>query len=76
MKTARQELTDAEFSAEKVRQRALEASIQARESVTNEKRRRLEAEEDAKLKSEVSKFFLLYLKILIKDLLRKNIFFT
>lgn len=31
----------------------MEAGIQARESVANERRRRLDAEEDAKLRSEV-----------------------
>lgn len=53
LRIARQELTEAELNAEKLRQRTMEASIQARESVANEKRRRFEAEEEAKLRSEV-----------------------
>lgn len=36
----------------------MEASIKAREIVANEKQKRLEAEEEAKLKSEVSKKFI------------------
>lgn len=58
LRLARQESIDADLNAEKVRQRAMEASIQARESVANERRRRLDAEEDAKLRSDVlSQFF-------------------
>ncbi|XP_058801609.1 golgin-84 isoform X2 [Phymastichus coffea] len=52
LRLARQEAIDAELNSEKVRQRAMEAGIQARESIANERRRRLDAEEDAKLRSE------------------------
>ncbi|OXU21932.1 hypothetical protein TSAR_010551 [Trichomalopsis sarcophagae] len=52
LRLARQECIDADLNAEKVRQRAMEASIQARESVANERRKRLDAEEDAKLRSD------------------------
>ncbi|KAJ8680414.1 hypothetical protein QAD02_016201 [Eretmocerus hayati] len=52
LRLARQEAVDADLNAEKIRQRAMEASMQARESIANERRRRMDAEEDAKLKSD------------------------
>ncbi|KAL7303671.1 hypothetical protein TKK_0003814 [Trichogramma kaykai] len=52
LRLARQEAIDADLNAEKIRQRAVEASIQAKEAVASERRKRLDAEEDAKLRSE------------------------
>ncbi|XP_014203410.1 golgin-84 [Copidosoma floridanum] len=52
LRLARQDSVDAELNSEKMRQKAIEASIQAREAVAAERTKRLDAEEDARLRSE------------------------
>ncbi|XP_011506310.1 PREDICTED: golgin-84 [Ceratosolen solmsi marchali] len=52
LRLSRQEAIDADLNAEKVRQRASEASTQAREAVAAERRRRLDVEEDIKFRNE------------------------
>lgn len=49
---ARQVCTDSDLNVEKFRQRAIEASIDAREQIANEKRKRLDLEQDLKHKNE------------------------
>lgn len=49
----REELVNADLNLEKIRQKSAEASLQNQEILANERRRRLEAEEDARLHSEV-----------------------
>ena len=73
LRIARQESIDADLNAEKVRQRAMEASIQARETVANERRKRLEVEEEAKLRSEVYHYKII---IALTKILNKKDFFT
>lgn len=52
LRLARQESIDAELNAEKVRQSAIEASVQAREAIATEKKRHLDLEEDIRLKNK------------------------
>lgn len=67
LRVARQECIDADLNAEKIRQKAMEASIQTREIVATERRKRLDVEEEARLRSEVfNKLKQLYLLSLLR----------
>ncbi|XP_012538285.1 golgin subfamily A member 5 isoform X2 [Monomorium pharaonis] len=52
LKMLREELTNADLNLEKMRQKLAETNLQNQEILTNERRRRLEAEDDMKLHSE------------------------
>ncbi|XP_043264031.1 golgin-84 [Colletes gigas] len=52
LRIVREELMNADVNLEKMRQKSTEANIQTQEIVTTERRKRLDAEEDAKLHSE------------------------
>lgn len=52
LRVIREELMNADIKLEKVRQKSTEANIQAQEILATERRRRLDAEEDARLHSE------------------------
>ncbi|KAG7206477.1 hypothetical protein KM043_003822 [Ampulex compressa] len=52
IRVVREELMHADLKLEKMRQKSMETSIQAQETLAVERRRRLDAEEDARLHSE------------------------
>ncbi|GAB1860836.1 Golgin subfamily A member 5 [Camponotus japonicus] len=52
LKTLREELISADLNLEKIKQKSMETNLQNQEILTNERHRRLEAEEDARLHSE------------------------
>jgi len=56
LKTLREELISADLNLEKIKQKSMETNLQNQEILTNERHRRLEAEEDARLHSEVYNF--------------------
>lgn len=56
LKTLREELISADLNLEKIKQKSMETNLQNQEILTNERHRRLEAEEDARLQSEVYNF--------------------
>lgn len=53
LRIVREELINADVKLEKMRQKSAEANIQAQEILATERRRRLDAEEDARLHSDV-----------------------
>lgn len=53
LRIVREELMNADVKLEKMRQESAETNIQTQEIVTTERRRRLDAEEDARLHLEV-----------------------
>lgn len=61
----REEMINADLNLEKIRQKSAETNLQNQEILTNERRRRLEAEEDLRLHSEVYFFFLFFLNLLL-----------
>lgn len=54
----REEMINADLNLENIRQKSAETNLQNQEILTNERRRRLEAEEDLRLHSEVCIFIL------------------
>lgn len=54
LKTLREELINTDLNLEKIKQKSMETNLQNQEILTNERHRRLEAEEDARLHSEVN----------------------
>jgi len=58
LKMLREELINADLNLEKVRQKSVETNLQNQEILANERRRRLETEEDMRLHSEVNHIFL------------------
>lgn len=56
----REELVNADLNLEKIKQKSAETNLQNQEILANERRRRLDAEEDARLHSEVYIYALLY----------------
>ncbi|XP_076750580.1 golgin A5 isoform X1 [Xylocopa sonorina] len=52
LRVVREELMNADVKLERMRQKSAEANVQAQEILASEKRRRLDAEEDAKLHSD------------------------
>lgn len=66
LRLLREELVNADLNLEKIRQKSAETNLQNQEVFTSERRRRLEAEEDARQHSEVyilSRSFIFYIKI-------------
>lgn len=57
VKMLREELINADLNLEKVRQKSAETNLQNQEILGSERRRRLEAEEDARLHSDVHLHF-------------------
>lgn len=53
LRTLREELINADLNLEKVRQKFAETNVRNQEILASERRRRLEAEEDVRLQSEV-----------------------
>lgn len=53
LKTLREELINAELNLEELKQKSIETNLQNQDILTNERHRRLEAEEDARMHSEV-----------------------
>jgi len=53
----REELINADLNLEKMRQKSVETNLQNQEILANERRRRLETEEDMRLHSEVNHIF-------------------
>lgn len=64
LKVLREELINADLNLEKIRQKSAETNLQNQEILANERRRRLETEEDMRLHSEVNHIFCFYLQIL------------
>lgn len=60
LRTLREEMANADLNLEKIRQKSAETNLQNQEILTGERRRRLEAEEDVRLRSEVYIFILLF----------------
>lgn len=60
LKMLREELVNADLNLEKIKQKSAETNLQNQEILANERRRRLDAEEDARLHSEVYIYALLY----------------
>jgi len=60
LRMLREEMINADLNLEKIRQKSAETNLQNQEILTNERRRRLEAEEDLRLHSEVYIFFFIY----------------
>jgi len=58
LKMLREELVNADLNLEKIRQKSVETNLQNQEILANERRRRLETEEDMRLHSEVNHIFL------------------
>jgi len=58
LKMLREELMNADLNLEKIRQKSAETNLQNQEILANERRRRLETEEDMRLHSEVNYIFL------------------
>lgn len=54
----REELINADLNLEKIRQKSAETNLQNQEVLASERRRRLETEEDMRLRSEVDHMFL------------------
>ncbi|XP_012222176.1 golgin-84 isoform X1 [Linepithema humile] len=52
LRMLREEMINADLNLEKIRQKSVETNLQNQEILTNERRRRLEAEEDLRLHSE------------------------
>ncbi|EZA52715.1 hypothetical protein DMN91_001960 [Ooceraea biroi] len=52
LRLLREEMVNADLNLEKIRQKSAEANLQNQEILTGERRRRLEAEEDVRLRSE------------------------
>lgn len=57
LKTLHEELRNTDLNLEKMRQKSMETNLQNQEILTSERHRRLEAEEDARMHSEVYKQF-------------------
>lgn len=53
LKILREELINADLNLEKIKQKSAETNLQNQEILANERRRRLDAEEDVRLHSEV-----------------------
>jgi hypothetical protein len=53
LRILREEIVNADLNLEKIRQKSAETNLQNQEILTNERRRRLDVEEDVKLHSEV-----------------------
>lgn len=53
LKILREELINADLNLEKIKQKSAETNLQNQEILANERRRRLDAEEDVRLRSEV-----------------------
>lgn len=53
LRTLREELINADLNLEKIRQKSAETNLRNQEILASERRRRLEAEEDVRLQSEV-----------------------
>lgn len=53
LKMLREELINADLNLEKIKQKSAETNLQNQEILTSERRRRLDAEEDVRLHSEV-----------------------
>lgn len=58
LKILREELANADLNLEKIKQKSAETNLQNQEILASERRRRLEAEDDMKLHSEVNDIFL------------------
>lgn len=56
----REELINADLNLEKIRQKSTETNLQNQEILASERRRRLEAEEDMRLHSEVNHIFCIF----------------
>lgn len=64
LKMIREELMNADLNLEKIRQKSAETNLQNQEILASERRRRLEAEEDMRVHSEVNHIFLNIFKLL------------
>jgi len=53
LRILREEIVNADLNLEKIKQKSAETNLQNQEILTNERRRRLDVEEDVKLHSEV-----------------------
>lgn len=53
LKTLHEELINADLNLEKIRQKSMETNLENQEILASERHRRLEAEDDARLHSEV-----------------------
>lgn len=61
LKVLREELINADLNLEKIKQKSAETNLQNQEILANERRRRLETEEDMRLHSEVNHTFFLFI---------------
>jgi len=61
LRMLRDEIVNTDLNLEKMKQKSAETNLQNQEILTNERRRRLDAEEDVKLHSEVSYMYILFL---------------
>lgn len=66
MKMLREELINADLNLEKIKQKSAETNLQNQEILASERRRRLEAEEDMKLHSEVNHIFYISKNLFLK----------